>query len=90
MWCQEKWYTNDADTSSQRKEHAMQIMCATEQAASQVLLLFMSAHLWPTRDYTFPHTITRLLPIAINLLEPQDATMRTTIAQIPDTKITLE
>ena len=68
----------------------MQIMCATEQAASQVLLLFMSANLWPTRDYNFPQTKTLLPPITINLLLPQDATMRTKIAQIPDTKITLE
>ena len=68
----------------------MQIMCATEQAASRVLLLFMSANLWPTRDYNFPQMTTWLPPIAINLLVPQDVMLRAKIAQIPDTKITLE
>ena len=65
----------------------MQIICATQQAASYVLLLFMTAQLGPIDIYTFSQKETRSPRFTITLRQPLDATLRTTIEGIPDIQI---
>ena len=65
----------------------MHIICVTKQAASQVLLLLMTANLGPIQICGLSPEESLSPPYTITLPQSLDAALRTQIEQIPDTQV---
>ena len=65
----------------------MHITCATEQAASQILLVLMTAKLGPIDVYGLSPEKSLSPPYTITLPQPLDATLRIRVEQIPDAQV---
>jgi hypothetical protein len=71
----------------QSKEHTMQILCTTKQAAYHGILLLMTAEHLPIDVYSSSPEETLSPLYTITLFQPLDVTLRVQIEQIPDTRI---
>ena len=65
----------------------MQIICATPQAAAQVLQILLAAHLQITSDFTIQPVLSTTPPITFTLLVILTAVQVTKIRAVPDTTI---
>jgi hypothetical protein len=69
------------------QEQGMQIICATKQATSQLLLLLMAAGYMPMQVHGSPPEELESPPFTISLPQPLAAALRTQIEQLPSTQI---
>ena len=65
----------------------MQIVCTTTQAAAQVLLILLTAHLRPARDFELRPVLSLTPPITYTLYRAVPASQVTKLRAIADTTI---
>jgi hypothetical protein len=65
----------------------MQIVCATPQAAAQVLTILYAAHLQPARDFMIQPILSITPPLIFTMLVILTAVQVTKIGAVPDTTI---
>jgi hypothetical protein len=66
----------------------MQIVCATPQAAAQVLDMLLSAGLRPIHDFTIQPILTTTPPLIFTMLVTLTAAQVSQIRAVPDTTVT--
>ena len=66
----------------------MQIVCATPQAAAQVLTILYAAQFQPIRDFTILPVLSILPPLIFTMLVVIPAVQMTKIRTLPDTTVT--
>ncbi|MEO7909229.1 MAG: hypothetical protein ABIV47_06220 [Roseiflexaceae bacterium] len=66
----------------------MQIVCATPQAAAEVLTILYAARLQPVRDFTIQPVLSTTPPLIFTVLADLTAAQLTKIGAIADTMIT--
>ena len=65
----------------------MQIVCATERAAAQVLRILLTADLRPIRDYEIRPILSTTPPITYTLLRPLTEAQVTEIGTVANTTV---